>query len=261
MKDLDQADPELYASLVRHFREGGLDALTDADRSQLLLVAQMAFLSHAETARYSVTSRDASPDTEPSHEGEATIEEVYVAGTYFLPESTVSHLTARRVSMDRICWESGMFPYWDAVCRGEFLLLVEFVSGEQDPKYPMYPVSDTAIMTEWGNVDGQWACYRNAPTASYLYYAAELDRWGVFVRIAKATLSGRDTLDGQPAYRFEDYQVRSVHYWLDAETLWLRQFEYEEDGIRYTVKLEAINEDLRIEPPDVDVPCEEEVEE
>jgi hypothetical protein len=44
----------------------------------------------------------------------------------------------------------------------------------------------------------------------------------------------------------------------DAETLWLRQYQYEDSsGALITVKLEAINEDIRIVPPDVDVPCVE----
>jgi hypothetical protein len=252
-QELDQLDPDLYASIVRRFRQGGLEALPDDDRSRLLHVAQVAFLSHAETARYGVSSRDASPVDDPSHDGEATIEETYVRASYAPWESTVSHLTARRVSMDRVCWSLGLWPWWDAKCQGELRLLVDFVSPEQQSDI------DTAIVTQWGNIDGEWMCYRNAPTSSYRYYAAELDRWGMFVRIAKwGTLVGRDELDGEPAYTFEDPQDRSVHYWLDADSLWLRQFEFEDDGIRYTVKLEAVNEDITIEPPDVDVECAEE---
>jgi hypothetical protein len=251
-QELDRLDPELYASIVSRFREGGLEALADSDRGELLHVAQVAFLSHAETARYRVTSRDPPAGGDPSHDGEATVEETYVRSSYAPWESTVSHLTARRVTMDRVCWSLGLWPWWDAGCQGESRLLVDFVPPEQQSQV------DTAIVTEWGNIDGQWMCYRNAPTSSYRYYAAELDRWGMFVRLRKAMLSGRDTVDSQPAYRFEDYQDRSVQYWLDADTLWLRQFEFEEDGIHYTVKLEAVNEDIRIEPPDVDVPCVEE---
>ena len=253
MKELDQLDPELYASLVRDFREGGLEALEDAGRSSLLLVAQVAFLSHAETLRWSATSRDASPDTELTHDGEATIEEVYVRRPYSPTQSTVSHLAARRGMTDRICWSWGLTPYWDPDCWGELRLFVDFVSGEQHSEV------DTAIITQWGSVDGQWICYRNAPMSSYRYYAAELDYWGLFARIAKATLSDHDTLDGQRAYRFEDYQDRSVQYWLNAESLWLRQYQYEDSsGALITVKLEAVNEDIFIEPPDVDVECVEE---
>jgi hypothetical protein len=250
-KELDQLDPELYASLVGRFREGGLEALTEADKGELLLVAQMAFLSDAGTVRWSVTSADAAADAEPSHDGEATIEETFVRGLYS-PWGTVSHLAARRAAMDGICWSWGMAPYWDPECRGELRLFVDFVSGEQRSE------GDTAIVTQWVDIGGQWMCYLNASDSSYRYYAAELDYWGLFVGITKAILSGHDTLDGQPAYRFEDHWDRSWQYWLDAETLWLRQYEYERDGIRYTVKLEAVNEDIRIEPPDVDVPCVEE---
>lgn len=49
-----------------------------------------------------------------------------------------------------------------------------------------------------------------------------------------------------------------MQYWLDAETLWLRQYQYEEPSdALITVKLKAINEDISIEPPDVDVECVE----
>jgi predicted small secreted protein len=253
MKELDQLDPDLYASLVRDFREGGLEALTDADRSKLLLVAQVAFLSHVETVRWSVTSGDVSAGAEPSHHGEATVEEIYVSRPYPPTGSTVSRLAARRGKTDSIGWSWGLTPYWDPDCRGELLLFVDFVSAEQGSE------EDTAIITEWAEANGQWVCYRNAPTSSYRYYAAELDYWGTFVRLASAILSGRDTLDGQPTYRLEDYQDRSVQYWLDTDTLWLRQYQYEDSsGALITVKLEAINEDIHIEPPDVDVPCAQE---
>jgi hypothetical protein len=251
MQQLDRLDPGLYASLVRRFREGGLEALTEADKGELLLVAQTAFLSDAETLRWSVTSADASADAEPSHHGEATMEETFVRGPY-PPWGTVSHLAGRRANMHHICWQWGLAPYWDPDCQGELRLFADFVSGEQRSDV------DTAIVTQWVNVGGQWMCYLNAPDSSYRYYAAELDYWGLFARSAKAILSGRDTLDGQPAYRFEDYEHGSWQYWLDTDTLWLRQFQYEEDGIRYTVRLDAINEDIHIEPPDVDVPCVEE---
>jgi hypothetical protein len=253
---LDQLDPQLYSSLVSRFREGGLEALSEADRTELLRVAGVAFLSHVETARYGVTSRDISPDTAPSHEGEATVEEVYVRRTLSGDSptgSTVSHLAARQVNTDGIAWFWGLTPYWDAEYRGESRLFVDFVSGEQ------YPQGATAIITEWSSSgEGDWACYRTDPSSGYRYYAALLDYWGTFIRFAKAILSGRDTLDGQPAYRFEDYEDSSVQYWLDAETLWLRQYQYEEPSdALITVELEAINDDIRVDPPDVDVECVE----
>ena len=252
-QELDQLDPELYTSLVRDFREGGLEALSEDDRSELLRVAQVAFLSHAETVRYRVTSRDASPGSVPSHDGEATVEETYVHRSYSPTDSTVSRLAARRASMRDICWSWGLTPYWDAESRGEMRLFVDFLPAEQPSE------ADTAIITQWGNVDGKWGCYRTRASSSYRYYAAELDYWGTFVRVAKATLSGRDTLDGSPTYRFDDYQNKTVHYWLDAHTLWLRQYQYvDSSGALITVKLEAVNEDIPIEPPDVNVPCVEE---
>jgi hypothetical protein len=252
-QELDQLDPEFYASLVRVFRDGGLEALSDTDRTQLLLVAQIAFLSHTETARYGVTSRDASPGGSASHDGEATVEEMYVHRLYSPAQSTVSRLLARRAEADGIGWFWGLSPYWDAESRGELRLFVEFVSAEQPSE------TDTAIITEWANVDGNWTCYRTDATSSYRYYAAELDHWGTFVRFARATLTDREELDGQRAYRLQDYQDASVQYWLDAETLWLRQYRYEDSsGALITVKLEAVNDDITIEPPDVDVECVEE---
>ncbi len=254
MKELDRLDPQSYGSLVSRFRDGGLEALSETDRAELLLVAQIAFLSHVQTTRYTVTSRDTTPGSEPSHAGEATIEETFVRRAYSSTESTVSHMSARRVSTDHICWTWGLWPYWDPECQGEHRLFVDFRSGE-----PYV----TPIMTAWNNLDGPWECSRTDPTSSYRYYAAELDYWGLFGGLAKAIPVGRDTLDGQPAYRLEDYEDRSVQYWLDADTLWLRQYEFEydyegEEGIRYTVTLEAINEDIVIEPPNVDVECVEE---
>lgn len=111
---LDELDPQLYSSLVSRFREGGLEALSATDRTELLRVAGVAFLSHVETARYHVTSRDTSPGTAPSHEGEATVEEVYVRRTLHGDSptgSTVSHLAARQVNTDGIAWFWGLTPY------------------------------------------------------------------------------------------------------------------------------------------------------
>ena len=251
--ELDQLDPGRYSSLVSRFREGGLEGLSESDRTELLRVAQVAFLSHAETARYEVTSRDRSPDTRQSHEGAATIEEVYVPRTLSGNSptgSTVYHLGARRTNTDGICWSWGLEPYWDAECRGELRLFVEFVWGEQ------YPEGATAIITEWSNADGQWTCYRTDAASGYRYYAAALDHWGGFMRFAKGTPTGRDILDGQATYRFD---LGPIQCWLDAETLWLRQYEFEDpNGALITVKLEAINGDIRIEPPDVGVECVEE---
>ena len=84
---------------------------------------------------------------------------------------------------------------------------------------------------------------------------------GPFGRFARGKLEERDILDERPAYRMAAESIESypdITYWLDAETLWLRQYAYEEDGIRYTIELEAVNEDITIEPPDVDVECVEE---
>lgn len=252
IRGLDQLDPEFYASIVSGFREGGLEALDDVDRSQLLLVAQVAFLSHAETLRWSVTSGDVSAGAEPSHDGEATVEEIYVRRPYSPTESTVPRLAARRGKTDSIGWSWGLTPYWDPDCRGELWLMVEFVSEAQQSD------GEKVVVTEWGMADGEWRCYRIGPASSYRYYAAELDYWGTFVRLANAVLTGREALDGEAAYRFEDYQDRSVQYWLDAETLWLRQYQYEDSsGALITVKLEAVNAPINIEPPDVDVPCAE----
>jgi hypothetical protein len=126
------------------------------------------------------------------------------------------------------------------------------------------PSKSSEVVTSevWDKSPEGWKCTKQTSEGGY-YGLLGLAYEGRFSHLAKGTLLGEDTIDKRPAYRLvlaEDrlQSVPEITYWLDAETLWLRQYEYEEDGIRYTVKLEAVNEDITIQPPAVDVECVEE---
>jgi len=112
----------------------------------------------------------------------------------------------------------------------------------------------------WDRTGNVWKCGRFKGSGD-AWGTAQLVHLGRFANYARGEFLNRDVVDGSGAYRLRAKGEGSdpdAVYWLDAETLWLRQYEYEEDGIRYTVKLEAVNEDITIEPPDVDVECVEE---
>lgn len=257
---LGDVDAELYSPLVRQFRERGLEALTDDERRDLLLVAQGAFLSHAQTLRYLVTSQDVSPGGPGGHDGQATVEEVYVQGTLpyyrggFPHEPLALLLGGAHVESENISWFAGLWPGWDAEASGEWLVLADFAGQGKEARL------DSGVLTYWLNHDGDWKCLRDDLATADLYQMLQLGR-AENSTFARGTLLGRDTLDGRAVYRFEGqrmYGVDRMQYWLDAETLWLRQYEFEWEDIYYLVKLEAVNEDITVEAPEVDVECVEE---
>jgi hypothetical protein len=232
-----------YQRLVESYRKSGLEALSTWDRSTLLAVVEAAFLAHARTLRYSVTAEPSPTHDGDDFHGQAVSEEVY--GN---PEEPL--ITARRVSGGAIEWRWAWLPRRDAKAPDERLEILAYPSEEPQ----------SAVATVWEDRGGQWSCVTFADTGQS-YAWAELLYVRRFAEYAHGELVGPDTVGGRRAYRLTTKGYPSdvdITYWLDAETLWLRQYEYEEDGIRYTVKLEVVNEDIRIEPPDVDVPCVEE---
>lgn len=111
----------------------------------------------------------------------------------------------------------------------------------------------------WDRRGAGWVCSA-VKAGREEWSSAQMAYLALFADYALGDLMGSDAIGGKPAYRFTSERPPryvAITYWLDAETLWLRQYEYEEDGVRYRVKLEAVNEDIVIEPPDVDVECVE----
>jgi hypothetical protein len=226
-----------YQAIVREYRERGLGGLAADDRQSLLLVAQIAFLAHADTLRYHVTAEDTSGTAQNGRTGEALLEEVYL-------HREAASITARRLQGTAIDWSWASLPTWNPSAPGEKLeffqeapqgaALVTVVS--KDTRQGGYACSTIKVSgSDWG--------------LDHVDYYSEFRAFGLGVPV------GSEIVDGRSSYKFEQGQAT---YWLDAETLWLQKYEYQESGIRYTVKLEAVNEDIRIEPPDVDVPCVEE---
>jgi hypothetical protein len=258
--ELEEVDAARYSSLVRKFRREGLESLTDEERADFLRVAQAAFLSQAETLRYLVTSRNASPRVAEDRDGYATVEELYVEGTLSGEEDAsdehlVLLLGGAHVKSQSILWFAPM-PMWDPEASGELWELVSFAADGEEAGL------GSGVGTDWTYRDGEWTCVTVDLSTAYYYYTLEEGRAQLYSSFADGTMLGRDTLNGQAVYQFEgdqDFEVEHVRYWLDAETLWLRQYEFEDpSGALITVKLEAVNEDIRIEPPDVDVECVEE---
>jgi hypothetical protein len=232
-----------YRVLVDRYRKSGLEALATLDRQSLLAVAEAAFITHAKTMRYSVTSEASQTGDSDDAHGQAVLEEAYGD-----PDAPV--VTARRIKGRAIEWRWAWLPRRDAEAPGQRLELLTYPHEE----------AESAVSTAWENRGGQWSCVRSEDRAQGFAWG-ELLHLRRFAEYTQGELLGRDTADGRPAYQLETKAYPSdvdLTYWLDADTLWLRQYEYEENGIRYTVKLEAVNEDITIEPPDVDVPCVEE---
>jgi hypothetical protein len=233
---------EEYRALVAKYREEGLGSLSNAERVSLLSVAQTAFLAYAVTLRYSVSS-DGPVDAGGVAMVSASLEEVY-------RHLSMPSVAARRIVGSGISWSWTRFPARDPETPDERREFFEF-----DPEDAKFVTSMT-----WDRAGRAWKCatFKGSGGAWGMTHLVHLGR---FANYARGEFLGRDVVDGRLTYRLraegEGFDP-DVVYWLDADTLWLRQYEYELDGIRYTVKLGAINEDITIEPPDVDVPCVEE---
>jgi hypothetical protein len=236
---------EAYMAIARNYRQTGLETLSSQDREALLLIAQTAFLSYAETIRYSVAVATNGTGAQGEQSAEAVLEEQYS----FDEEHP---LVARRLAGAGLSWP---WPVWARRDEGSPPETRQFFGRPMQDSHGSWFVPETV----WEKGDDHWSCLKveiDAMTWAYSNYAylENLRALGLGV------LLKRDTVGGRSAYKFSGIgaEQQDLIYWLDAETLWLRQYEYELDGVRYRVKLEAVNEDIRIKPPDVDVPCVEE---
>jgi hypothetical protein len=237
-----------YRQLVARYREQGLEGLSEEDRHLLVAVAQVAFEAYPDILRYSVTAEETRAGSAQGRGGEAVLEEVYRHPPAAPP------LAARRVQGRAIMWQWLSDPLWYADAPSDRLEFLEFFVADQ-PSETLF-----ATWTEWDKRDDGWTCITGTGEATP-FALAEGIRLGNLQDYVLGDLLGPDKVDGGAAYKLYSLNRttgREITYWLDTDTLWLRQLQYEEDGIRYTVKLEAVNEDIRIEPPDVNVPCEEE---
>jgi hypothetical protein len=224
-----------YEAIAAEYRRRGLKALSADDKQKLILVAQIAFLAHVDTLRYLMTAEDAEKDSQDGHYTDAVLEEVY-------RHRLALSVAARHINGGRVSWSWVSAPVLDSKAPDERLEVFEDLPD------------DAELITSWDNRSGEWQCSATKISGSD-WGMAHVDYYSAFRGFASGQLVGTDVVDGRDAYRF---QGAELDYWLDADTLWLRQYEYERDGIRYTVKLEAVNDDITIEPPDVDVPCVEE---
>jgi hypothetical protein len=224
-----------YRELVAQYREGGLEALPHEERRSLLMVAQLAFLAHARTVRYSATSEPGSNQEGEVAAGQVVAEEVY-------RHKDGPSLAAWRVRGNGIWWTVGAPRRRGPDAPHEDIILVEDVPED----------AEFVTVREWERRGDQWTC--TVTKSGGGWYTVDFVRMSTMAGWPEGELLGQETIDGWSTYRF---QGGEVVYWLDAETLWLRQYEFE--GFR--VKLEAVNEDIRIEPPDVDVDCLEEASE
>jgi hypothetical protein len=243
-----------YRKLVARYREQGMEGLPTEDRQLLLAVAQAAFEAYPDTLRYSVAAKETAATTGEVREGQAVLEEVY------RHPPAVPPLAARRLQARAIVWEWVSDPLWHADAPDYSVGFVGEGSSE----------SEFVSSTIWEKSEGRWTCATGRTRLSD-FAVAEVVRVGRLQDYVLGELLGLDTIDGRATYKFHNFNRttgREITYWLDAETLWLRRYEYEGPGVlpaafggahmRYTVKLEAVNEDIRIEPPDVDVVCTEE---
>ncbi len=234
-----------YEAIVDSYHEGGLEGLAESDLRVLLAVSQMAFLSHQRTLRYSVVAGETAPSDESDLVGHAVLQETYVMW------NELQTAAARRVVGTAIEWRWVSLPQHQQSAPAERIEICDL--SRED--------SDSLVSEVWNRSGTGWNCTAFRDEAGSFAMVA-LAYLGKFASFAKGSLLAEDTIDQRASYRLliEGDPVQSfpdVTYWLDAETLWLRQEQYEDDGIHYIVKLEAVNEDIVIEPPDVDVECEE----
>jgi hypothetical protein len=238
----DPAPDELeYRAIVEKYYQQGLEALSPYETRALLVAAQAAFLSHARTLRYSLVTEEVGARTMEGVPGDATLEEV-------VPYPGVLGVLRRRIVGSGVDWPATDVP--SAAPAPLAHERIEFLGNR--PEH-----GGALSVTAWDKLDGRWTCTVMRSTQGILEMAA-MGRPRNFARYALGEFVGLDTVNGRRAYKLGPAGAGDITYWLDPDTLWLIQYEYERYGVRYLVELEAINEDIRIEPPDVNVECVEE---
>jgi hypothetical protein len=226
-----------YRAIVHKYRQDGLDALSDDERVSLLLAAQGAFLANACSLRFSIVSEGAAGSEGQNGGGQAVAEELY-------PYPAVLGIVRRHMTGSGIAWPWGELPRSESISPYDIL---QFFGHRPED-------GGALSLTTWEWQHDRWVC-SVASDAHGVLQIGLLGHIKNFSRYALGEFIGPDQVEGRQALRFEA-RGEDLTYWLDAQTLWVRQYEFHDSsGATITVKLEAVNEDIRIEPPDADVKC------
>ena len=242
-----QAPPvteKAYLSALRKLDANEPNKLTSRESETLLSVSWFALMEQLKTIRYSLTERTAS-------------------GAESLSSQEVSFAAEKSANLPGVTIPQA----------------VAFRGVEQTPGPALNslgtPVPDEEIdlfgtnglekgsmqLTQWRREGSTWICRRGDPgMAQSLVFPLFMPDTGFL----HSTISSEEKIDGRTAYKLnppddaESILGSPVSYWIDKETFLPLQFEYRlENGNIQRYAIEEVNGNVSIEPPAVNITCEE----
>jgi hypothetical protein len=212
-----------YLAALSKAQSNGLERLSEDERLTVLFVSVAALAAQEETVTYTVAATDA---TSKAQIGALTVAEMYRFDTY--DGYTLPNLSRRQVTGDEMAWDFGSSPHYAVDAPQEVIESYDFANGgSEDEKV-------TRIRCERTN--GTWSRYLSDYTEQYA-----LD-WFLHIvpNVEFSSLSAEpreiETVQGRSAYKLIEVSDFGLgrgterRYWLDKETLWPLQWEFEIDG-------------------------------
>jgi hypothetical protein len=212
-----------YLAALSKAQSKGLEALSEDERLILLFVAGAALAAQEETIRYRVVAVDPVSGEEIGH---LVTEERYRFDTY--EDYTLPNLSQRRTVAEGMAWDFGASPHLDADAPTEVIESYEFTNvGTDNEEVTRIRCAKTGKL--WERLQGE---YTEQYLASwFLPFFPRVD----FLSF-EAEPQDTEVIGGRPAYKLaeiEDFgpaKGKERRYWLDKETLWPLQWEFEFDG-------------------------------
>jgi len=248
MRSFTQQD---YQAALAKLGANGPEALSDEEWRLVVAVSWYAYVMQAETIKYRVVEWDASSQKQR----DTLVEERYYQ--FGQPEyGLVPLLVARHMVERDHSGEPSATPSRETPAD-ETIGLYELTGAG----------GETVILTQWERRGDQWTCQRGDAGGNYV--------WGTWLHLypdvgfVSARRADTEIVEGRPAYKlrglakFEKESLVPAFYWLDVETLLPIQYEYRktrpahEEGNTQRFTILEVNGEVDIQPPDVDITCEE----
>jgi hypothetical protein len=243
-----------YLAALSSAQSNGLERLSEDERLTVLFVSVAALAAQEETVTYAVVATD---PTSKAQIGALTVAEMYRFDTY--DGYTLPNLSRRQVTGDKMAWDFGTSPHYAVDAPQQVIESYDFTNGgTEDEKV-------TRIRCE--RTKGSWSRYLSDYTEQYgLDWFLHIFPNFPFTISIQAEPRGVQAIGGRPAYELAQVEDSGpakggeMRLWLDKETLWPLQWEFEidEDSARslgwdyrnrgYTVRgsVEQVNAQIEI---------------
>lgn len=212
-----------YLAALSKAQSKGLEALSEDERLIILFVTAAALAAQEETIRYRVVAVDPVSGEEI---GYLVTEERYRFDTY--EDYTLPNLSQRRTVAEGMAWDFGASPHLEADAPTEVIESYEFINvGTDDEKVARIRCAKTGKL--WERLQGDYT--EQYGMSWFVPFFPRVD----FLSL-EAEPQDTEVIGGRLAYKLtevEDFgpaKGTERRYWLDKETLWPLQWEFELDG-------------------------------